>query len=153
MPLPANPDVADLAADAILTAKRTQGPLFRDSLAGVIRTVLAKAGLLQAPPDKTAGKVTAELIYLAYPRKVGKAAAVKIITRLMTTARGDMLPDERARYLLQRTVAFNNCVVLWPAAERQYCPHPATWFNQGRYDDDPKEWIRGTPPAQGDRTL
>ena len=39
----------------------------------------------------------------------------------------------------------------WPVADRQFIPHPATWFNRGSYDDDPKEWSRnavGTVPVR-----
>ena len=27
-----------------------------------------------------------------------------------------------------------------PAAEMEFCPHPSTWFNQERYNDDPAGW-------------
>jgi hypothetical protein len=46
-------------------------------------------------------------------------------------------------------------------ADRAFIPHPATWFNQGRYDDNPALWSRdpaalslpnaGAPSASADR--
>src|SRR6476620_8160014 len=42
-----------------------------------------------------------------------------------------LLPDD------ERTLAFARS----PAGNRgNLTPHPATWFNQGRYDDNPTEW-------------
>lgn len=129
MSLPDNPDLADLCADAVLEARR-KGPLFRPELAQVIRETLA------AHPEELKAP-TVEQIYDAYPRKVGRAAAVlaikRKISKTVTTGR-----------LLERTKAFARAVAQWPESERHFCPHPATWFNQGRFDDDPKEWLRGT---------
>lgn len=147
MPLPDNPDLADSCANAILTERR-KGPLFREQLATVIRSVLARQPV---PSAVNPEKITAEMIYMAYPRKVGKTAAVKVITRLMANRPkdppkqwDDREPLEWPRYLMERTQAFAKAVETWPTAERHYCPHPATWFNQGRFDDDPKEWVRGS---------
>lgn len=80
-------------------------------------------------------EVTPEQIYAAYPRKVGKQAAIKAIQKA--------IKQSNPKELLQRTMFFATCVERWPADERQYCPHPATWFNRGSYDDDPNEWVRG----------
>jgi hypothetical protein len=32
--------------------------------------------------------------------------------------------------------------------EAEFTPHPATWFNGGRYDDDPKEWEPHAKPLR-----
>ena len=80
--------------------------------------------------------ITPEQIYAAYPRKVGKQGAVKAIQRAATR---HPMPA-----LLQAVIAYATAVKAWPASEKQYVPHPQTWFNQGRYEDDPKEWQRGT---------
>lgn len=134
MPLPPNPDLADQVADDILKARRS-GPLFREQLAEIIRK------LLPVPPVPTV-----EMIYQAYPRKIGRTAAEKAIGQLLKNGCA-------AGHLLERTQAYAGAVAHWNAGERQYCPHPATWFNQGRYDDDPKEWRRGAAPFRQATTL
>lgn len=80
------------------------------------------------------GSITAEDIYAAYPRKVGNQAAIKAIQKWGKLG----LPN-----LLAKTKAFAACVAQWPEADKKFCPHPATWFNRGSFDDDPKEWVRG----------
>jgi len=77
---------------------------------------------------------SAESIYSEYPRKVGKSAALKAITAV--------LKSKDADFLIERTKAFSAATATWPAADHQFIPHPSTWFNQGRFDDDPTEWTR-----------
>jgi DNA-binding MarR family transcriptional regulator len=80
---------------------------------------------------------TVEALYEAYPRHVGKAVALKAIRKALATVADRAGPDVPADWLMAR-------VVLYAAARRgqdqQFTPHPATWFNQGRYDDDPATW-------------
>lgn len=90
-----------------------------------------------------------EAIYAAYPRKVGKKAAVEAIKRAIKRINADPSWNQVSflsaeQYVLNRVFLFAEAVEKWPADERNYCPHPSTWFNQGRYDDDPKEWQRGS---------
>lgn len=70
-----------------------------------------------------------EEIYHAFPLKVGKPDAIRAIRRALL-----QVPFET---LLEKTKAF--------AAARNgdlsFCPNPSTWFNQERYNDDPKTWI------------
>lgn len=80
---------------------------------------------------------TAEDIYQAYPRKQGKIDAIRSIERAMKR--------EHPSHLLERTQAYAAAVALWPEADRQYVPHPATFFNRGNYDDDPSLWERKSP--------
>ena len=82
------------------------------------------------------GSISAEDVYAAYPRKVGKQAALKAIRKA-----GKAVGVER---LLKAVKAYAEATSRWPTEERQYIPHPATWFTRGSYDDDPKEWERGT---------
>ena len=54
-------------------------------------------------------------------------------------------PTDRRRgaaHLLDRVTAYAAAVATWPEADRQFIPHPATWFNRGSYDDDPATWQR-----------
>lgn len=88
--------------------------------------VIAQAGLQPSERDS---------IYLAYPRKVGKGKALKEIGKALD--RGHSL-----ELLAQRTKEFAAATAAWPKEERQFIPHPATWFSQDRFLDDPAEWSR-----------
>lgn len=82
----------------------------------------------------------AEPIYQAYPRKVGKPVALKAIVKAIqreSDQGGEPSTDAISR-LLEKTVAFAQC---WNG-DLEFCPHPATWFNQERYNDDPSTWRR-----------
>lgn len=85
--------------------------------------------------------ITHEAIYQAYPKHVGKQAALKGIAKACKT--------NKPEHLLERAVAYSKAVSAWPDTERQFAPYPATWFNDGRYDDDPNEWQRS---SGGDNT-
>jgi hypothetical protein len=77
----------------------------------------------------------AEQIYQAYPRKTARKAALKAITAT--------LKEKDFKFLLEAVQAYTVAVELWPAADREkYVPYPATWFNDGRYDDDRETWKR-----------
>jgi hypothetical protein len=75
--------------------------------------------------------ITADQIYKAYPRKVGRPVAIKAIEKAMAK----IPPAE----LLAAVEAY--------AKTRQnedpkFTPHPSTWFNQERWSDDDgaKDW-------------
>ena len=93
----------------------------------------------EAASTPAGSTITADAIYAAYPRKVGKQGAIKAIQK---AAR-----DVGADRLYKATLAYAEATGRWPEADKQYIPHPATWFNRGSYEDDPKEWERGTAPA------
>lgn len=82
----------------------------------------------------------AEQVYALYPKKVGREDALRAISVA--------LKKHDLAYLLDKTNQFRECVESWPTAYRFFqdggdrCPHPATWFNAGRYADDPREWKR-----------
>ena len=71
----------------------------------------------------------AEIIYQAYPRKVGARKAKQKIRKTL-----EEVPFEE---LLIKVQLFARCV---EGQDRQFIPHPETWFNQGRWQDDPEEW-------------
>ncbi len=74
-------------------------------------------------------------LYALYPRHIGKEAALKAI--------GKALEKEPEEKLVAAVNRFKFATDRWPKDERQFIPHPATWFNEGRYEDDPAEWDRG----------
>jgi hypothetical protein len=82
-----------------------------------------------------------------YPKKVGKEAARKAFAKIRPTAElfGEMLSAvERAKKSAQ-----------WQEEHGRFIPNPATWLNQGRWDDElteaqqPKSKTR-TSPERGD---
>lgn len=70
-----------------------------------------------------------EEIYRSYPRRVKKPAALKAITKALLSIDFDTL--------LQRTKDYAAARVGQDAA---YTPHPATWFNNEQFNDDPSTW-------------
>lgn len=72
-----------------------------------------------------------EILYKIYPRKVGKPIAIKAINKALKKT-----PYEAVLSAVQ------NFAKSWQGHDLQFCPHPSTWFNQERYNDDPSTWVR-----------
>lgn len=85
-------------------------------------------------------------IYNAYPRHQGKLAALKAIEKALTIVDADTL--------LNAVREFDHAVkTTWDPVDRvRFVPMPATWFNQGRWDDDRRNWYRNRV-ASGLRTV
>ncbi len=99
------------------------------------------------PPAKTGpvpATVTPEQIYEAYPRKEARQDALKAISRAMEKTD----PGE----ILVATELYASAVERWHPDDRRFVPHPATWFNGGRYQDDPLTWERREPAPNGRRS-
>lgn len=77
----------------------------------------------------------AEEIYSAFPRKVGKPNAMKAIRAALSKTSFDDLLAKTKAFALARN------------GELEFCPHPATWFNQDRYNDDPSTWKPTAPQS------
>lgn len=86
------------------------------------------------PSDQPANPFSADAIYAEYPRKEAKGAALKAISKAM----------ERCEplKLFTLTKEYAEAVAKWPAEDRKFIPHPATWYNRDSYEDDPKNWKR-----------
>jgi hypothetical protein len=60
-----------------------------------------------------------------YPRKIGKAAALKAFEKASKKTEPELIIEK---------------VILWVSQgilpEMQFIPHPTTWLNQGRWEDD-----------------
>lgn len=77
----------------------------------------------------------------AAPRKVGRKEAAKAYAKAVLAIKGRSPVegpggDDPHAFLLERINAF----AISPKARGDFCPHPSTWLNQGRYDDDPEAW-------------
>ena len=80
---------------------------------------------------------TAEVIYQAYPRHIKKDPALTAIRKAMTKAAPDFLLSKVQDYAAAMS-----------GENPKFIPYPATWFNAGQYDDDPKEWNPTPPPPK-----
>lgn len=69
-----------------------------------------------------------EIFWKAYPRKTGKEAARKIWIRL----RPSKLLLDKMIYAIKEQRASDQ----WQKDGGQFIPHPATWLNQGRWQDE-----------------
>jgi hypothetical protein len=70
-----------------------------------------------------------ELIYAEYPRKVGKPKALKAIEKAVREFSDAVVLEKTKAYAAARR-----------GEDSQFTPHPATWFNQSRFNDDPATW-------------
>lgn len=95
--------------------------------------------VVPGPPPPPA--VTAEDIYNAYPRKVGRTEALKAIAKAMKTT-----PPETILAATQK----------WAEAraneDPQFTAYPASWFNAGHYLDDPSQWASMKPAGTNGHT-
>ena len=100
-----------------------------------------KSALEKEKDRDTNVSLSGQDIYQAYPRKVGKTNALAAIQKAL--AKISELPEPPAdstAWLLERVQKFASS----PAGQRgKFTPHPATWFNGGRYEDDEADWFRG----------
>lgn len=90
-------------------------------------------------PTTTASTLASDFaaFWAAYPRRVGKAAAQKSYVRARRTATAEAILDGVRRY-----------VEADPHRPMHYTAHPATWLNQGRWEDD-ADAIASRPGPQG----
>ena len=96
-------------------------------------------------------------IYESYPRHVAPRAALKAIQRAAERlVREKAQPDQHAarRYLWKRATEYSRSPAGQkpPKGSNDYRPHPATWFNQERYFDDPAEWLKPNGVRTNGRT-
>lgn len=72
---------------------------------------------------------SAESIYQLYPRKEGKGKALQAIEKALRIATAEVL-----------TEAVKSFAAAKAGTDPQYIPHPASWFNARRWEDDRKTW-------------
>lgn len=80
------------------------------------------------------------------PNKTGKRAAEKAykVAAGILKMRGEASPHG---YLLERMTLFAASPI--GRGETKFIPHPSTWLNNGRYDDDPLTWRAGRRDPRG----
>lgn len=80
-------------------------------------------------PNPNARASAFEAFWGEYPKKVGKEAAKKAFAKIPPSAFPLLVPAiERQMQSAQ-----------WRKDDGQYIPNPATWLNQGRWEDEPPE--------------
>lgn len=121
--------------DPLTAVKRPHEQLLKAGGACILGENKAKNKAIT--PSAVSDSVSAETIYDAYPRKAARKAGLAAIRKALKTT-----PAEK---LLKATQAFAE---VWKnEPDRQFCPYPATWFNQERFNDDPASWQRNGQPA------
>ena len=130
------------AGDSASRARATEPNLTQPSLAQPQEPSSANADGERGEPSRrsnSAYTAAFERWYATYPRKVGKQEAASAFGRALpkfAASRG-LSSAEALDLMCSVTLEFAKS----PAGQAgTYTPHPATWLNQGRYDDDQKEW-------------
>ena len=84
-----------------------------------------------SPPSPLGGRF--DRFWSAYPRKAGKGAALKAFQKLN--------PGEELLEQMLETIRQQKSSIQWLADGGRFIPHPATWLNQGRWEDEPLEAV------------
>lgn len=85
----------------------------------------------ESSPAKPAARVEPagfKIFWKAYPSKVGKAAALAVWRRLR--------PDQDLLKKMLKTIEAQRASDQWQREGGRFIPHPKTWLNQGRWDDE-----------------
>lgn len=77
-----------------------------------------------SPPTRTKSS-DFDLFWRAYPKKVGKEAARKAFSRVKAPLESLLTAIERQK-----------CGNQWTTENGRFIPNPATWLNQGRWEDE-----------------
>lgn len=96
-----------------------------------------------ARPEDTPGWTE---FWQTYPKRVGKAAAVKAYAKAVRAA-GESDDVQAAAVIL---AALRAAVAGWRHAETdpQFIPNPTTWLNQGRWEDEQLPGVPSAPAAR-----
>lgn len=91
--------------------------------------------------DKRASDLAKAIeIYNTYPRKIARPVALKAILKASEKIALDDLHGHVKEYA--------DAVATWPKEQRKFVPHPASWINQERWNDERSEWYRNLKPKQ-----
>jgi hypothetical protein len=108
----------------------TTTPKSRNHDTGVVRSVSDPSE--DSDLKKSTGDFDA--FWQAYPRKVGKDAALKAWRKRR--------PDRALLDAMLRALDWQRNSPQWRKDDGQYVPYPSTWLNQGRWQDEPPHGVR-----------
>lgn len=109
---------------------------------------------LEPDPEPAIPKDSFANWYAVYPRKTSRGSAEKAFPKAIAkiVKEKSIPPPEAFAWLMEVTRLF----AASPKAKGPYVPHPATFLNSARYDDDQRDWHRDdrqnggrSPPAFG----
>lgn len=92
------------------------------------------------PDVISADQARFDTFWASYPRKVGKDAARKAWQKRR--------PSEELLQAMLAAVDWQKRTDAWLKSGGQYVPHPSTWLNEGRWQDEPQD-----TPRVSDRTI
>ena len=102
---------------------------------------------VNTPKAPTGADDRFERFWKAYPKKVGKDAAKR--------AFGKRKPDETMLIAMLDAIVWQSRSEAWVKEGGAYIPNPATWLNQGRWQDEPgnrsTDVARQTVPSRPER--
>ena len=81
------------------------------------------------PNPNAAGADLFARFWMEYPRKEAKQAAIKAFEKLK--------PDEALLEIMLSAIRKSKESAQWQESGGQFIPHPATWLNQRRWEDEP----------------
>lgn len=103
----------------------------------VSKNIYNKSENINIPPiSPQRGEASAafDRFWQAYPRKVGKQAALKAFRKVKVSVE-----------ILVEAVEKQKRSSQWKKDNGQYIPNPSTWLNQGRWEDEVEQQTEGDP--------
>lgn len=129
---------------ALKAGKKRKGKSNTKNPESIVQTPEASKGMTVGdnptlnPTDNPPVKADFDRFWDAYPRKTGKKAAQKS---------WDKATDKPDIDAILASIDRQKASDQWTKDGGQYIPHPATWLNQGRWDDQPMMPSNRTPVA------
>ncbi|MGI1659408.1 MAG: DUF4373 domain-containing protein [Desulfitobacterium sp.] len=124
-------DISDAKTRAETTQSKEKNSKGKQSIEKTPNSDVQGEKLLDQGNDPNLQERRFAEFWQAYPKKVGKQAALKSWKRIKTTA------DLHDR--IMKAVEAAKKTDQWQRESGRYIPNPATWLNQGRWDDEIEE--------------
>ncbi len=111
---------------------RTNSPAPKDTLSSPPRTHCPTPNLgnnnLGIEPDIYSAEHSFGMFWVIYPRKIGKAQAQKVWTRITKNVPAETILD-----------GLRSQLPILKEKDTQFIPHASTWLNQERWNDEPSD--------------
>ncbi len=105
-------------------------------ITNALHAVSVSESISDINPSKIKNKIKKEIygfnaFWVAYPKKVGRGAAEKAFERIA--------PDCNLLIKMVEALEWQRTTKDWMKDKGQFIPHPSTWLNQRRWEDEPYE--------------